>query len=183
MSAASRGTGQAAPKHELKTVVNLTKIADTKEQKDELFDVLAFCKLAGFGGRCFGAAMAIRDILFHGKGVVVIASNDALGDTGLISGHAAVLYLGRYWDAEGDHDLEHIKDYARFEVDDADYATRYSEYTGKAWDVKAATTVSVHHYPDGIAMWPDRETDYDEFADKLFAALKLKSESSAEGTH
>jgi hypothetical protein len=28
-------------------------------------------------------------------------------------------------------------------------------------------------------MWPDRETDYEEFADKLFAALKLKTESPA----
>jgi hypothetical protein len=168
-----------AGKHPLGSVIDLTLIADHKGQKDELFDVLAFCQLDGFGGRCFGAAMAIRDVLFHGKGVVAIALNDALGDTGLFSGHAAVLYLDRYWDSEGDHDLDHIKDYARFEVDDADYAARYTEFTGKAWDAKAATTVSVHHYPDGIAMWPDRETDYEEFADKLFAALKLKTESPA----
>lgn len=49
---------------------------------------------------------------------MILACNVALGDTGLISGHAAVKYLGRYWDSEGDHSLGDVKDFARLEADD-----------------------------------------------------------------
>jgi hypothetical protein len=167
-------------KQTLMSVVDLTTIPDRKEQKDEIWDALAFCKLNGFGGRCFAAAMAIRDVLLRGKGTVVVALNAALSDTLLISGHAAVLYLGRYWDAEGDHNLEHIKDYARFEVDDVERAERYTAYTGKTWTEETAQTVRVAKYPNGLAISPDQEADYAEFAGALLAVLKLKTETQPE---
>jgi hypothetical protein len=155
-------------------VLDLTLISKRKEKMDEIFDVLSYCKLDGFGGRCFAAAQAINEVLFHKKGCVVLACNVALGDTGLISGHAAVRYLGRYWDSEGDHSLEHIRDYARLEVDDKDASARYQEFTGKVWDETTAKTVRVSTYPEGMAIWPAEEADYNAFSGKLFEALKEK---------
>jgi hypothetical protein len=78
-----------------------------------------------------------------------------------------VLYLGRYWDSEGDHPLERITEYARLDVEDEEYATWY----GTGWNTATATTVRVAEYPDGIALGSDKIADYDRFANALFGAL------------
>jgi hypothetical protein len=82
-------------------------------------------------------------VLFRGKGTIVVAFNAALADNGRIAGHSAVLYLGRYWDSEGDHPLDRITEYARLDVEDEEYATWY----GTGWNTAIATTVRVAEYP------------------------------------
>lgn len=89
----------------------------------------------GFGGECFRAAGTINRLVFGGRGTLVGAANRFWLDRGRFFGHVAVLYKGKYWDADAwPKEWSDIDEWGMLDAADPDYAA-------PGFDVKAAAGV------------------------------------------
>jgi hypothetical protein len=102
----------------------------------------------GFGGDCFGAAVAINRVLFDGKGELVIAVNELFWRHGRSIGHAAVRYGGAYWDADArPKPACEIESWGMLDHGDADYVAA-AEALGETLDEESASGVGVFAFDD-----------------------------------
>lgn len=85
--------------------------------------------VVGFGGECFAAAAAINRVLFGGAGSLVAGLNAPLfEEAGQIIGHAAVLFRGACWDADGHPKGEdEIESWGMLDHQDAECQARFAE--------------------------------------------------------
>ena len=89
------------------------------------------------GGECFMWAVAIQTVLLP-KGKIVVAVNEPIWQhSKQMVGHAAVLYRGRYWDSEGETDLDRIESWGSLDPDDSEYAER-AGMTAEEWSTSDA---------------------------------------------
>jgi len=86
-------------------------------------EIIHSANLYGFGGQCGIVAFAINDVIFDGRGTLVVATNPHinrhLGRPFI--GHVGVLYRGRIYDAEGRKDYEDFRAWGMVDPQDPDY--------------------------------------------------------------
>jgi hypothetical protein len=153
--------------------VDLTLIEDPDKQADEVFDVLTYCDLDGFSGRCSAAATAINEVLFHSQGTIVMAYNQPfMARHAAFIGHVAVKYRGRYWDSTGEIETDHLQSWGMLAPDDQDYADRF----GDGWSEEIASLAAVKEMPDGIVIPSEYLPYYEDCKQRLTQALILKND-------
>jgi len=105
-----------------------------KIKPDDIADVIRGVDCGDrMGGECFAWAVAIQAVLLP-KGKIIVALNAPIWKHSKeMVGHAAVRYRGRYWDGEGETDLDRIEGWASLDPDDVDYAKR-SGMTVQEWN-------------------------------------------------
>jgi hypothetical protein len=107
--------------------------------------------LEGFGGQCGVAAVAINDVVFHGKGKLVGAFNKAFFDKGILYGHVAVEMNGNYWDADArPKPWEEIESWGM--LDEDSYREEAEEYDID-WDEDAAFDVIRVEFKDSASVF------------------------------
>lgn len=140
----------------------------TDEQR---LKVLGMAELRCFGGGCLPASVAINDILFDGKGELVMSLNKALWGQAMLVGHAGVRFEDKIWDGEGffsgDDGLEEFLSWGMVDFHDPDYGPfLISEEEASEVCLVPVTRETMRNCTD-----PDR-MDFGEEVDAMKRALK-----------
>jgi len=101
----------------------------TDEDRIDAIQVANHLGFHGTGGCCGAAALAINNVLFDGKGKIIVATNNAILERdGNLFGHVGILDKnGIIWDSEREYyyhrqeGIDDFKEWAMLDPEDPDY--------------------------------------------------------------
>jgi GNAT superfamily N-acetyltransferase len=117
-------------------------------------------------------AVALNNGLFKRHGVYVLVYNKPMREkTGRFFGHVALRFAGKYWDANGEVQLEDLKNWAVLDGNDHGLKELY----GEGWDEQKAHDVDVATTTDDqevLQLYPFSLNKLPEFGSKVCSAMK-----------